>query len=222
MSLLAAWLHANNDLIVVSRELREPIDTIASYAELLVVMRDESLPPEQQQDYHNAILASSRQLQALLKDVVDVSQNRLHNNVEVEVFDVAQLLEQIAESMREQAAHRFVSIIVSVIEDVELRGDLFRLRRVSLRLLASAISASVSGGSVLMRMQRDVRGGLVIIFRGPEKWRPELSLARKLISAIGGKIIFDEGVTLEPEVRLSFPLKQLHWPSLRPNQATDS
>jgi len=201
-----------NYLGSLGRDLRGPIDTVASFAEILAGTPDETISASDRQEYHRAILASARQLQQLLQDVGETAQADQSIELAVEPFDVAQLLEAVAEAVREHAMAKRVSVIVSVIEDLELTGDLIRLRRVVSRLLTDAVNTSQVADFVFMDMVGQRGGGLEIILRGAWIWRPSLSLAEKLIGMHGGSIVFDREAAAGPELRIEFPAQRLRWP----------
>jgi signal transduction histidine kinase len=201
-----------NLMAALVHNMREPVDTIAGYAELLLATQDETISASTRRNYHEALLASARRLQEFHHDFQEVLNFEKPIILTELRFDLAEALEAVVEGLREQAEHKRVSIILQVIEDVEVVGDLARLRRLLRQLMADAVNMARAGDCVKVDLTRAAQGGAGVSIQGAEFWRPEISWARKVLGLHGGSVAFDAGGV---KLGLELPGTRLHWPQGR-------
>ena len=205
----------NNDrayLGAFAKELREPIEIIAAYAEILSRTPEEAHPAQKRHEYYAAMLASSRQLQRLINELAETTRVGTSTVLDVQVFDVAELLEATAHSLLDETVALSSPLLLRVIEDVELTADLARLRKVFHYLLAEAVKATPETESIYLDMHRSNGGNLEIVLRCVEDWQPDLTFATAIISLHGGQIALTRQSPKVSEVRLSLPASRVHWP----------
>lgn len=127
-------------------------------------------------------------------------------------FDVGELLESVVSALRDQSAHLRASVILRIIEDVEMTGDLAGLHRILLRLLVEAVNAAPPGDVLFFDMRGRVGHGLELALRGAHNWRPRLLLVQQALALHRGQIYFDVNALSGPEARISFPATCIRWP----------
>jgi PAS domain S-box-containing protein len=150
-------------LAVMSHELRTPITAIVGFSELLAGDKDGRLPAASRREYSETILESSRQLQALISDLLDVTRiERGSFQLTEQHTDAAELVEVSIKLCREAAEKAGVSIVARLSDGITIAGDMARLKQVIINLLTNAIKYSQNGGVVNVDMQKGQGGRLVL------------------------------------------------------------
>jgi PAS domain S-box-containing protein len=136
-------------LAVMSHELRTPLNAIVGFSEILATRQMDPPNGELTLDYAKTILESSRHLQTLIDDILDATrvENGTINLVEQE-FDAAEVIEIAVKMCRDQAEQADVTLVARLIDGIELKADVTRIKQVILNLLANAIKFSPVGGIV--------------------------------------------------------------------------
>ena len=196
----------------VVKELREPIDTIAGYTEILYVTPEEAQSAQKRREYHEAMLASSRQLQRLINELAEAARIGTSSALDVQVFDVAELLEATAHGLQDETVALRSPMLLRVIEDVELAADLARLRKVFHYLLAEAMKVTSETECIYLDMHCGITGDLEIVLACVENWQPDVTFARPIISLHGGQIELNKQASKRSEVRITLPSRLVHWP----------
>ncbi len=170
-------LHAKDDaeranaaksqfLAVISHELRTPINAIVGFSELLSKVEAENLPVARRHEYLNTILESAKHLQGLINDILDVTRmERGVLQIDDQDNDVSELIEIALKICRDHATASGISLVGHVADNVQVKGDLTRLKQVILNLLTNAIKFSPQGGVVHVAMDRGPQRALVISVR---------------------------------------------------------
>ena len=227
-------------LAVISHELRTPINAIVGFSEVLSAGQGENLPLTARREYLGTILENAKHLQGLINDVLEATRME-HGNIRLneQTNDVAELVEVSVKIVRESATQRNISVIARVIEDVEVTGDIPRLKQVLLNILTNAIKFSPEGGIVQVDMKRDVRGNLLVSVRdagiGISKEDAErvfepfvqvengsnrrfaglglgLAIARRVARLHGGELVLNGESGIGTEALLSLPAVRISWP----------
>lgn len=153
-------------LAVMSHELRTPINAIVGFSELLARDRDGRLPAQSRREYAETILESSRHLQALISDLLDVTRiERGTFQLNEQQADAAELVEIAIKLSREIAEKSGISIVARLSDGITITGDVTRLKQVVINLLTNAIKFSSEGGIVNVDMQRGPQGRLVLAIK---------------------------------------------------------
>ena len=147
--------HAREDLIrqeqisTISRlsssivhDLRNPLAAIYGGAEMLV---DAELSSEQQRRLAANIYNSSRRIQELLQELLDVSRAK---NRPLEACKLSDIVASAREGLVGTAELQSVSIACDIPENIEVVVSRDRLERVFVNLISNAIDAMPQGGSV--------------------------------------------------------------------------
>ena len=199
-------------LRAIAKELREPIDTIAGYSEILYRSPQEAHSEHERREYHGAMLASSRQLQRLINELGETTRVGASAVLDVQVFDIAELLEASAHGLQDEIIPLRSPLLLHVIEDVELTADMARLRKVFHYLLAEALKVTPETGCIDLDMHRGMSGDLEIVVSCVEPWQPDLTFALTIISLHGGQISLNSQTQKGAEVRITLPASRVHWP----------
>jgi len=142
-----------SDLIsIVSHDVRTPLTSIKSYAEILYDDIDQ-LETQQQRQYLEIINREADRLSRLVTNYLDLQKieaGKMH--LTLEDLDVADLVEESLEAFRGAALSRKISLEGSIEATRSmLRGDRDRLLQVLANLLSNALKFTAEGGRVELR-----------------------------------------------------------------------
>jgi signal transduction histidine kinase len=126
----------------IVHDLRNPLASIYGGAEM---MMDGDLSPDQLQRLAGNIYRSSRVINEMLQELVDVSRGRIHPP---ETCHLSEIVGAAVEVLSPVAAEHRVSIRVAVDDSLELPLERARMERVFLNLISNAIEAMPSGGNI--------------------------------------------------------------------------
>ncbi len=135
----------------IVHDLRNPLAAIYGGAEMLV---DQDLPPESVKRLAGNMYRSSRQIQEMLQDLVDVSRGK---SPSLELCRLADIVDAACHSLQ----HEKVSIHSEIPADIELPLERARMERVFSNLLGNAVEAMPGGGEIHIRAQRQNRSVVV-------------------------------------------------------------
>ncbi len=149
-------------LSLVGHELRVPLAAIKGYAGLLQMCdyQDETdakhsavISKEQQRHYLEIILAQTRHLELLVKDLTDYTRLRLgHLVLQYRAVDIAALCHQVAQIIQDQIAPQLEAphkIICRIEPDLPLVwADADRVQQILTNLLENAVKYSPAGGNI--------------------------------------------------------------------------
>jgi two-component system sensor histidine kinase/response regulator len=123
----------------MSHELRTPLNAIIGYSEMLEEETNELGNVAVVQDLQK-IQSAGKHLLALINDILDLSKIEAGKMaLHVETFDVAQMLEEIASTVRPAVAKNTNTLEVNVAKNVsEMHADLTKVRQILLNLLSNA------------------------------------------------------------------------------------
>jgi hypothetical protein len=142
-----------------------------------------------------------------------------------EVVDLARLVEQAQQFLRNDALSRGISLRLSGMQNVLVLSQKNKLRLILLGLLATGIDASPSGAELRVELSRVESFALLelcseyaygaileaeeLLCREPVAVRPEelvLGFARQWISSKGGRVEIHSPAGERPGVRIYYPL----------------
>ena len=133
----------------VSHDLKTPLTSIISYAELL---KQEDDLPEAARDYVHILSDKAKRLQTMVQDVFEVSKATTGNlRVDVKPLDFAKLLRQTLADMEEAIADSGLSLKPRLPDaPVWIAADGDRLYRVFQNLIGNALKYSLPGSRVYL------------------------------------------------------------------------
>ena len=126
----------------IVHDLRNPLAAIYGGAEMLI---DGELSPAQVQRLAGNIYRSSRRLQELLQELVDVGRGKSHPS---EICRLKDIVSAAYEPYATAAEQRAVEVSIEVPDDIELPLERARMERVFVNLIDNAITAMPAGGSL--------------------------------------------------------------------------
>ena len=132
----------------IVHDLRNPLAAIYGGAEMLV---DGDLSPEQSRRLAANIYRSSRRIQELLKELLDISRS---NKRPFELGNLSEIVADALATVARPAELQGVSLHSDVLPDVEVMADHDRLNRVFLNLLTNALEAMPNGGKIVLTSAR--------------------------------------------------------------------
>jgi signal transduction histidine kinase/CheY-like chemotaxis protein len=207
-------------LASMSHELRTPLNAIAGFAQLLGQPAD-TLVREKRIRYAQNIVEASTQLGKIIDDVLDMASFETgHVNVNCEVLDCLEVMTEVTRTLEVSARKRGILFTVDTSGNLpSIVADRGRLIQVLLNLGSNAIKYNSEGGWVLLTaihygevvrfVVRDTGAGIPAgrhaeIFEpfnrlGKELTQEEgtgigLTISRRLVDAMGGRIGFESTV----------------------------
>ncbi len=140
----------------ISYNLRNPLNTIIGFAEMLETEMFGSLN-DRQKDYAASILTASNHLLDLINDIIDlaaIDAGKL--DLEVSEVDVRSALQNAATYAALKAEDSAISLTLDISDDVgTMMADEKRIKQVLFNLLANAFSFTEEGGKVILGAERD-------------------------------------------------------------------
>ncbi|HTB16620.1 MAG TPA: ATP-binding protein [Bryobacteraceae bacterium] len=146
----------------IVHDLRNPLAAIYGGAEMLV---DSDLPPSQVKRLAQNIYRSSRRIQELLQDLVNVSRGKPKA---VEVCRLRDVIGAAWDVLAGLAETQSVTVSLDVPEDIELPFERSRMERVFVNLFNNSLDAMPDGGRIEVAAWHDESGVLVeVVDTGP-------------------------------------------------------
>jgi signal transduction histidine kinase len=133
----------------IVHDLRNPLAAIYGGAEMLV---DSDLSVDQQKRLAGNIYRSSRQIQQLLQELLDVSRT---TQKPAESYRLSDVINSAAESIERTAVSQAVVLELNVDETAEILADHDRLVRVFLNIMNNSLDAMPNGGVLRISNTRD-------------------------------------------------------------------
>lgn len=162
-------------LAMMSHELRTPLTAISGFSEM---MRDEVLGPiatPRYREYARDINDSSRFLQDILDDILDISHASSGElRLQESRVNLTALVAEVKNFLREQAASRGITTSCELPRTpVVLLGDRRLLRQLLVNLLTNSLKFTPSGGRVSVSLRRSPEGGCVLTVADTGRGIPE-------------------------------------------------
>lgn len=136
----------NQFLASMSHELRTPLNAIIGFTGVLLMKLPGPLTPDQEK-HLNIVQSSARHLLALINDVLDLAKIESGRvGLHVEPIVMADVIDEVADSMRSLAAEKRLDLRVSLPpEPILLNTDRRAVRQILLNLTNNAIKYTDSG-----------------------------------------------------------------------------
>ena len=230
-------------LAVISHELRTPLNAIVGFSELLSAPQSENISEATRNDHLQTILESSRHLQNLISDILDATRfEKGTMRLAEQDGDAAELLEVAVKMCRDLAESSNCTIIATLADGIEVRGDITRIKQVLINLITNAIKFSPAHGFVYAGLERWPGGELTFTIRdggmgiaaddAVRIFEPfvqvddgmgrrfggmglGLSIARKLARLHGGDVTLESVLGTGTTARLILPASRVTWPAPR-------
>ncbi len=227
-------------LSVMSHELRTPLNSIVGFSQLLASSQADYLSDAARNEYFKTILESSNHLKSLIDDILDASRIERGTLTLVEQeMDAAELVEVAVKMCRDAAEKADVTIVARVVDGIEIKGDVTRLKQVLINLIANAAKFSKAGEFVDVALKRTGEGGLAIAVRDSGIGiKPDdiqrifepfvqaddgmsrrfggvglgLSIARKIARLHNGDVTIESQASAGTTASLLLPAQRVTWP----------
>ncbi|MBI5209807.1 MAG: response regulator [Elusimicrobia bacterium] len=133
----------------MSHELRTPLNAIVGYTDLLLDGTYGPVPPDQHGPLER-VLANSRDLLALINNILDFSKlNAGMMPVFLEHFDAASLVQEVAQTLQCLAGAKGLALTAGAAAPLRLRSDKTKVKQVLINLAANAIKFTAKGSVAL-------------------------------------------------------------------------
>jgi signal transduction histidine kinase len=151
-------------LATLSHELRNPLNVILGYSELLFRMPEIEESPRLRQ--MGAALRRNAQAQSqLINDLLDLS--RLHRGkitLNRETVSLATIIDNAVETVQAEAAAKNIEIKLFIIEQLLLvEGDRLRLQQIAWNLLNNAVKFTPDGGRISITLKSEAHSAVLVI-----------------------------------------------------------
>lgn len=232
---LAQLARLKNEFVArVSHELRSPLTSVVSFAELLDQSTQGSLRDDER-EYLEVITRNGQRLLRLIEDLLLVAKLESHTlPLSLEVVDLEATVCQVATELSPSAQEQGVSLEVTGVSGPAMLADSLRIQQVATNLIGNAVRYTPPGGSVSIhtRPEQD-RGCWTISVRDsgvgiPEEDLPQvfepffragdgasqpngtglgLSIVRLIVEEHGGEIDLTSQVGAGTEVTVRLPFE---------------
>ncbi|MEG4573004.1 ATP-binding protein [Microcoleus sp. N3A4] len=165
LQLLEAAKLKSQFLGTMSHELRTPMNAIIGFSQVLLRQHKELLTA-QQTDSVGRILDNGKNLLVLINDILDLAKIESgRTELEIEQFDLAHLVIDVALEFGNQATDKNVAMSVSVcLQNQFIVNDKLRLRQVLVNLVSNAVKFTHQG-SICIEVRELNRDRLIIILQ---------------------------------------------------------
>jgi two-component system, sensor histidine kinase and response regulator len=149
----------------MSHELRTPLNAIIGYSELLQLVAERKQDSTYSADLER-IHKAGQHLLTLINDILDISKIEAGKlQLEMQVFDVSSILDEITETIRPLATKNSNALEVHVAPDLSpINADATRLKQCLLNLLSNACKFTQSGRVTLSVFQQQPESDSPISF----------------------------------------------------------
>jgi signal transduction histidine kinase len=141
----------------IVHDLRNPLASIYGGAEMLV---DDDLTPAQIKRVSSNIYRSSRRMQEMLQELVDVTRGKA---LAVEPCQVREVVEAALEPLRASAVSRNIEVICELPDSDEIAVERSRVERVIGNIVGNAIEAMPGGGTIRVSAVREESSMLIVV-----------------------------------------------------------
>jgi two-component system, sensor histidine kinase and response regulator len=150
----------------MSHELRTPLNAIIGYSDLLQVVAERKQDTTYTADLQR-IQKAGKHLLTLINDILDISKIEAGKlQLEMQVFDVSMILDEISETIQPIASQNSNSFAVTVSPDLHpVHADCTRLKQCLLNLLSNACKFTQAGTVELAITQEQELDQEVLVFQ---------------------------------------------------------
>jgi len=151
-------------LATLSHELRNPLNVILGYSELLLRTPEVGNSPQLRQ-MSEALRRNAKSQSQLINDLLDLSRlQRGKISLNQETLSLAAIVDNAVETVRAEAAAKDVAIAVKPLNKLLLvDGDRLRLQQIAWNLLNNAVKFTPSGGSVEVTLGSDEENAILMV-----------------------------------------------------------
>ncbi len=135
----------NKFFSILAHDIKNPISTIYTNAELMELYY-ESMSPDERKDLINRLIQSSKNLESLVKDLLEWGQLQL-NRIEIELtqFKISNSVEKAFHLIKDQAINKKVTLINAIDENISIVSDKRIIDTIFRNLIQNAIKFTENG-----------------------------------------------------------------------------
>ena len=151
-------------LATLSHELRNPLNVILGYSELLLRMREIEQSPRLVQ-MGEALRRNAQSQSQLINDLLDLSRlQRGKISLNQETVSLPAIIDNAVETVRADAAAKGIEIRVNVGDQLLLvEGDRLRLQQIAWNLLNNAVKFTPAGGSIEIALSNENERAVFVV-----------------------------------------------------------
>jgi signal transduction histidine kinase/PAS domain-containing protein/ActR/RegA family two-component response regulator len=151
-------------LATLSHELRNPLNVILGYSELLLRMREIEQSPRLVQ-MGEALRRNAQSQSQLINDLLDLSRlQRGKISLNQETVSMSAIVDNAVETVRADAAAKGIDIRVNVGDQLLLvEGDRLRLQQIAWNLLNNAVKFTPAGGSIEIALRNENESAVFMV-----------------------------------------------------------
>ena len=140
----------------ISIELKEPLNVLIGFAELLL-QQYYGILNEKQQEYCRYILDASNQLHRLINDLLEmVSINVDSTKLNLSLFPIKEIVDEVVNSLEKRINEKSINIVKNYPEyDIEFSGDKVRIKQSIYNILANTIQTAPPQGKISIIVTSD-------------------------------------------------------------------
>lgn len=148
----------------MSHELRTPLNTVIGFSKLLAESDRRTLPNDDVTEYARLIHDASRNLLAIINDILEISKIQSgHFNLNLVDASLTEVIELILSASKKMASEAGVTInLLSADASGNVKGDPSKLRQIFTNLIGNAIKFTEAGGSVTVDVKSDDDGATTV------------------------------------------------------------
>jgi PAS domain S-box-containing protein len=197
----------------VSREIRDPLNAIIGFANIMVESRFGDPGNDRYAEYLKDIRAAGERAIAVLDDIVNVSSiEGGHINLKLVSQNLNEMVEQCVSVLQPQANRERVIIRTSLARALPLvMADTQSLRQIMMSIVTSSIRCSRAGGQVIVSTATGDNGGAILRVRDTGRGLSETELASATGSHTGpserGAVDFSLARALAEANRAQFQIR---------------
>jgi len=145
-------------LATVTHELKTPLTSIVGYVDLLLLKPEKVGPLNEKQERHlQSVRSSSRRLQGLIDDLLDISRIET-GTLELAISDLTVLreIDDVVRSMRAQIDEKKLRLLLNIPPNLpHVRSDQLRFSQIMSNLLSNACKYSPEGATIAVTARPD-------------------------------------------------------------------
>lgn len=151
-------------LATLSHELRNPLNVILGYSELLLRMREIEESPRLVQ-MGEALRRNAQSQSQLINDLLDLSRlQRGKISLNQETVSLPAIIDNAVETVRADAAAKGIDIRMNVCDQLLLvEGDRLRLQQIAWNLLNNAVKFTPAGGSIEIALSNENHHAMFVV-----------------------------------------------------------
>jgi PAS domain S-box-containing protein len=150
-------------LATLSHELRNPLNAVVGYAEILLrskETRQHELVAKAAETIRRNALAQTR----LVSDLLDLSRLQMGKlSLELQPVSLSTILADAIDTVRDEANAKALSLEVAIESDVVVEGDPIRLGQIAWNLLNNAVKFTPAKGTVGIELKRTSHAAVFVV-----------------------------------------------------------